>query len=73
MLVVCLSKLCPQQVCPNDGRRDRAKRRVQPGVGGVIELSVSFKDAQTALQQLEVPLQVRRSSSINNNYRYNNK
>lgn len=33
--------------------------RVQLGVGGVVQLSVTFEDTQTALQQLEVPLQVR--------------
>lgn len=35
------------------------KGRVQSDSGGVTQLSVPFQDAQTALQQLEVPLQVR--------------
>lgn len=39
--------------------RVRPMGRVHLGVGGVEQLSVSFKDAQTALHQLEVSLQVR--------------
>lgn len=34
------------------------KGRVQSDAGGVTQLSVTFQDSQTALQQLEVPLQV---------------
>lgn len=39
--------------------RTMSEGRVQLGVGEVVQLSVTFEDAQTALQQLEVPLQVR--------------
>lgn len=35
------------------------KGRVQSDAGGVTQLSVTFQDTQTALQQLEIPLQVR--------------
>lgn len=37
--------------------------RIQLDVGGVTQLSVTFQDAQAALQQLEVPLQVRGAGS----------
>lgn len=36
-----------------------AEGRVQSDADGIKELSVPFEDAQTALQQLEVTLQVR--------------
>lgn len=53
---VCSSRLCPQHVRPDEIGSGRCEGRVQLGVGGVIRLSVTFEDAQTALQQLEVSL-----------------
>ncbi len=44
--------------------------RVQSYMGGVTQLSVSFQDAQTALQQLQVPLQVRGAGSETQAYRW---
>lgn len=66
VLCICWSRML--FVCPGSAHSRcvqmkaggaMSEGRVQLGVGGVVQLSVTFKDAQTALQQLEVPLQVR--------------